>query len=70
MSVQPEKLKVRCPRCKEWATWKDNPFRPFCSEECQADDLGKWATEAYRIPVQEQEVAESEVSSPKNKEEE
>jgi endogenous inhibitor of DNA gyrase (YacG/DUF329 family) len=31
-----------------------NPFRPFCSERCKMIDLGAWATESYRIPVQEE----------------
>jgi endogenous inhibitor of DNA gyrase (YacG/DUF329 family) len=40
---------VRCPVCKKEKTWKDNPFRPFCSERCRLIDLGKWASEEYRI---------------------
>jgi endogenous inhibitor of DNA gyrase (YacG/DUF329 family) len=49
MTLETEKLKVRCPNCKEWTRWKDNPFRPFCSETCRSNDLGNWATERYRI---------------------
>lgn len=45
--------KVRCPSCKEWADWKENKFRPFCSEKCKSKDLGKWATEQYRIAQEE-----------------
>jgi len=30
-----------------------NPFRPFCSERCKMNDLGAWATESYRVPVEE-----------------
>ena len=30
-----------------------NKFRPFCSERCKLIDLGAWASESYRIPVQE-----------------
>jgi hypothetical protein len=30
-----------------------NPWRPFCSERCKLIDLGQWATDAYRIPVEE-----------------
>jgi endogenous inhibitor of DNA gyrase (YacG/DUF329 family) len=41
--------KLRCPICKKEALWKDNPFRPFCSERCKLIDLGKWASEDYRI---------------------
>ncbi|HYH40417.1 MAG TPA: DNA gyrase inhibitor YacG, partial [Burkholderiales bacterium] len=31
-----------------------SPFRPFCSERCKMVDLGAWATESYRIPVEEE----------------
>lgn len=47
--------KVKCPNCKELAAWKNNPYRPFCSEACKSKDLGKWATEQYRIPQQERD---------------
>ena len=39
-----------CPLCHQPSTWKDNPWRPFCSERCQIVDLGAWAAERYRIP--------------------
>jgi len=42
-------LNVPCPACKKETAWKDNPFRPFCSERCRLIDLGKWASEEYRI---------------------
>lgn len=48
--------KVRCPVCKEWASYKDNAFRPFCSKACKDKDLGNWATERYRIEKQEQDA--------------
>jgi len=41
--------KVPCPVCKKETAWKDNPFRPFCSERCHLIDLGNWASEEYRI---------------------
>lgn len=34
----------------------ENPFRPFCSERCHTLDLGSWADESYKIPVQEIEL--------------
>lgn len=40
---------VKCPVCKKETTWEKNPFRPFCSERCRLTDLGKWASEDYRI---------------------
>jgi uncharacterized protein len=51
MNEDLEKLKVRCPICRQFAKWKDNKFRPFCSDECKKRDLGEWATERYRIPA-------------------
>ena len=41
---------MRCPLCRRETTWEDNPWRPFCSERCQMADLGRWASEDYRIP--------------------
>ncbi len=46
--------KVPCPHCGEMAVFApENKWRPFCSERCKMIDLGAWATESYRIPVQE-----------------
>jgi uncharacterized protein len=61
--------KVRCPVCKEWSEWKDNPFKPFCSEKCKKRDLGNWATEAYRISGSDDEK-EDPGPDPKSKPEE
>jgi len=45
--------KVRCPQCRGESLWSpENPWRPFCSERCKQIDLGAWADESYRIPVQ------------------
>lgn len=45
--------KVRCPQCGGEALWApENKWRPFCSERCKHIDLGAWASDAYRIPVQ------------------
>ncbi|UCV08522.1 DNA gyrase inhibitor YacG [Dechloromonas denitrificans] len=45
--------KVRCPQCGGESIWApENPWRPFCSERCKQIDLGCWASESYRIPVQ------------------
>ena len=46
---------VRCPNCGGDALWApENPWRPFCSERCKQIDLGCWANDGYRIPVQEE----------------
>ena len=45
---------VNCPHCGKPVAWTAaNPYRPFCSERCRLIDLGAWATERYRVPVQE-----------------
>jgi len=51
--MRKERTIVRCPLCKKETAWKDNPFRPFCSERCRMADLGKWASEEYRIAGKE-----------------
>jgi len=35
----------------------ENPYRPFCSERCKLIDLGDWAMERYRVPVEESKDA-------------
>ena len=45
---------VRCPQCGGESRWSpENKFRPFCSERCKLIDLGAWASETYRVPLQE-----------------
>ena len=45
---------VACPRCGAPVVWDAAAkFRPFCSERCKLIDLGAWASESYRVPVQE-----------------
>lgn len=45
---------VRCPSCGAESPWSAaNAWRPFCSERCKTIDLGAWASEAYRVPVQD-----------------
>ncbi len=43
------KLIVSCPYCKENVEWSGNKWRPFCSERCKMIDLGKWASEDYKV---------------------
>ena len=43
-------MQVRCPVCKIKTTWEENPFKPFCSERCKLIDLGRWASEEYKVP--------------------
>lgn len=70
------KLTIPCPACSKEVNWKENPYRPFCSERCRTIDLGDWASEKFKIPgekanpdnlpEEEKEVSEKE-ESPKKK---
>ena len=43
---------VNCPSCGASVEWTAAArFRPFCSERCKMADLGAWATEKFRVPV-------------------
>ena len=41
---------MKCPTCRKPVEWKDNLFRPFCSERCKLVDLGRWVTDEYSVP--------------------
>ncbi len=52
--------KTSCPICKKETVWDENPFRPFCSERCRLIDLGKWASDDYRIPGEKKDIPSDE----------
>ncbi|KPK06245.1 MAG: hypothetical protein AMJ64_09670 [Betaproteobacteria bacterium SG8_39] len=59
------KTRVPCPRCGTATAFSpSNRWRPFCSERCKMIDLGDWASERYRVPV-ESVVADDEELEPK-----
>lgn len=45
---QHKKLIVKCPICKASVEKGSNNF-PFCSDRCQTQDLGNWASDTYAI---------------------
>lgn len=45
-------MKARCPTCRGAAVKDGNKVFPFCCERCQLVDLGRWLTEAYRVPAE------------------
>jgi endogenous inhibitor of DNA gyrase (YacG/DUF329 family) len=46
--------KVPCPACGKSAPFSpENKWRPFCSERCKTIDLGDWASERFRVPLEE-----------------
>ncbi|RKS86837.1 hypothetical protein DES39_0040 [Orbus hercynius] len=52
--MKKETLIVLCPTCQKSIEWDEkNPYRPFCSKRCQLIDLGEWANETHRIPLDE-----------------
>ncbi len=51
--------KIKCPVCKKEVKWDDNPFRPFCSERCRLIDLGKWASDEYRIAGEKKDIPDN-----------
>jgi endogenous inhibitor of DNA gyrase (YacG/DUF329 family) len=53
-----DKPKSVCPLCRKETARNDNPFRPFCSERCRLIDLGKWASEEYRIAGRNNDLPE------------
>ena len=57
-----QKLQVKCPQCGLLIFYSiDNPHRPFCSERCKIIDLGAWASENYKVPVESQNYNEKEL---------
>lgn len=49
---QSKTLTVRCPQCGKSVQWTaESRWRPFCSERCRQLDLGAWASESYRVPL-------------------
>jgi endogenous inhibitor of DNA gyrase (YacG/DUF329 family) len=47
---------AKCPICaKEVAPRTGNPSFPFCSPRCKLVDLGKWLSEEYKVPLDEEE---------------
>ena len=44
---------MKCPTCDKPVHWKDNAFRPFCSERCKLLDFGAWVDGDYAVPAEE-----------------
>jgi uncharacterized protein len=48
----PSPKTVPCPQCGAPVAWTpESRWRPFCSERCKLIDLGAWASDSYRAPV-------------------
>ena len=57
---------MKCPTCGKPVKWKDNLFRPFCSERCQLVDLGRWVEGEYRVPGESLPQEQDETSATEN----
>ena len=54
--IVPSKAKPKaepCPICRKPA---QPEFQPFCSARCADIDLGRWLTDRYAIPTDEDEI--------------
>ncbi len=48
-----KEIAVLCPTCQQKSSLAPtNAYRPFCSDRCKLIDLGAWAKEEYKIPVE------------------
>jgi hypothetical protein len=55
---------VPCPRCGALSKYSEaNQWRPFCSERCRMIDLGKWASDEYRLPGEKKPPDDNDSSS-------
>jgi len=61
--------RVACPICRKTLDWSVNVHRPFCSERCRLIDLGKWASEEYRVAGEKKDLPEGEQEEKKRTEE-
>ncbi len=52
LAIIPFVMKVKCPKCGEELEWEDSQYRPFCSSRCKFIDLGAWANEEFKVPVE------------------
>jgi endogenous inhibitor of DNA gyrase (YacG/DUF329 family) len=54
-------LVVKCPTCGNQVDYKNNEYRPFCSERCQLLDFGAWADEKYNLPAETSSLSEEDL---------
>lgn len=68
-NTTPTARTVRCPTCGGPSLYSlENPSRPFCSTRCKTQDLGAWASEDFRVAVQETDGADLTQIPPQNQE--
>jgi hypothetical protein len=52
-NVEPLRKPTACPECKRPSSRENYPF---CSDRCRNQDLNRWLSGAYAIPVTEDET--------------
>lgn len=65
MKEKTKTKKLMCPVCRQETAWLNNPFKPFCSERCKLTDLGKWASNEYRIAGEKKDIPDAEQNEKK-----
>jgi endogenous inhibitor of DNA gyrase (YacG/DUF329 family) len=59
ISLKPKRQNEDCPICGKS---ENHNFTPFCSKHCADLDLGNWLNGDYRIPINEDEEMDGELS--------
>jgi uncharacterized protein len=62
-AMGPSKVEL-CVFCRRHPV--DARWRPFCSQRCQLQDLGRWAGGAYRVPADEADPGAAETEDEPN----
>ena len=52
---------MRCPICDKPTAAR---YRPFCSRHCADVDLGRWFSESYRVPAEEEAPDDHDTEAP------
>ncbi len=57
-------MRITCPICEKVVedAPEDFPSRPFCSKRCKLVDLHNWMNEAYRIPDDDTDGPDADVT--------
>jgi endogenous inhibitor of DNA gyrase (YacG/DUF329 family) len=63
MTVTSTPKMVSCPTCGKPVEWSQSQrWKPFCSERCKLIDLGDWIDERNRIPGDEADDPDNDIS--------
>lgn len=51
---------MSCPICDKET---NSEYKPFCSRRCADVDLGRWMSETYAIPIEEEAPSEADLAA-------